>query len=319
MKEIIPKRIQNKFLTASEEFKKQFIYNSQEEDKEGLYDPIYDQVFQQAPQLIHRHKNRVLFLGTNKCGILCRFCFRKNTLNEKDHGLYKKDFNQTLSYLRQHSEIEELIFTGGDPLTFTNDELKFFLTSFSEISSLNIIRFHTRMLVTHPKRINQDFKNLLKKFDSRFQFVFVFHLNHPEDLDEESYEAVNYLKNYILLSQSVLLKGVNNQVKILVNLFKKISNFSIKPYYLHHPDQVQGAMHFYLSISEGRKLYQSLFKELSGWMIPQYVLDLPQGKGKTPLYNPESFHEPEALFSFTGEKTPLTKIDFSRINLSTRV
>lgn len=300
--------VQGKIKHSSPEYAKQFIFSVEENNQEeGLDDPIYDSYFQKTSQIIHKYSNRVLFLATKYCGVICRFCFRKNSLNDDQSSLYSEDFSKTFHYLKEHTEIEEMIFSGGDPLTLTNAKIKNILDKISPITHIKIIRFHTKILSANPKRIDQKFADLLEIFKQRFQFIFVFHINHSEEIDEYFITQLSFLQPYLKLSQTVLLKGINNNTKILVDLFKSISFNNIKPYYLHHPDQAKGAMHFFLSIKEGREIYHSLFQHLSGWMIPQYVLDLPMGKGKIPLYNPETLSEPNSLISFSKEEIFLTK------------
>lgn len=307
-KELIPSYVQKKIQTSSPEYAKQFVFHVEENNQtEGLEDPIFDSNFQKTSQIIHKYSNRVLFLATKYCGVICRFCFRKNSLNDDQSSLYSEDFVQTLKYLQKNTQIEEMIFSGGDPLMLTNSKIKYILESIHPISHIKVIRFHTKILSANPKRIDQKFADLLEMFKQRFQFIFVFHINHPEEIDEQFTHQLSFLHSYLKLSQTVLLKGINDQTNILVDLFKTISFNNIKPYYLHHPDQVKGAMHFFLSIQEGRKLYHSLFQHLSGWMIPQYVLDLPMGKGKIPLYNPETFSEPTSLIAFDHQEIFLTK------------
>lgn len=270
---------------------KEFLPHLSESSNSGLFDPIGDKEYNLAPQLIHRYKSRALFTPTNICPVQCRYCFRKNELHQADE-IFNSDFEKTLQYLNDHSEIHEIIFTGGDPLTLSNDRLASFLNAFSKISHLTDIRFHSRYPVIIPSRIDDGFKDLMEKFSHHFRTIsLVIHTNHIDEFDDEINHTVKEMNKLPIqvLSQSVLLKGINDNKDDLLNLINHLIKLRVKPYYLHHPDQVKGGMHFYLPLKVGRELYASLRDELPGWAIPQYMIDLPTGLGKTPAFNPESF------------------------------
>ncbi len=256
----------------------------------GLEDPIGDKEFHKAPQLIHRYPSRALFTGTNVCPVHCRYCFRKNELNQKDE-IFAPEFELTLKYLKEHPEISEIIFTGGDPFTLSNEKLDFYLTAFAKISTIKDIRFHTRYPVILPERIDSGLLKVLRESAKNFRTVSVgIHSNHVSEFDEEAKAAIGALKTLPiqLLSQSVLLKGINNNLETLIELMTLFLDLGIRPYYLHHPDRVRGGMHFYAPLTEGRKLYAALRQNLPGWAIPHYVIDLPGGHGKISAFNPES-------------------------------
>lgn len=262
----------------------------EEKNEQGLYDPIGDTVHAKQGQLIHRYSNRALFLPTTVCPIICRYCFRKNELTYKDE-LFKADFEKTLSYLRSHPEIEEIIFSGGDPLILSDSKLEYYLTSFHEIG-IRYIRFHTRTPVIIPSRLDDGLISVIKKFQNKFRAItFVIHLNHSDEISSEMKEAISNFQQQTstqLLSQSVLLKNINNDSLTLKKLFEDLHDIGIRPYYLHHPDLVKGGMHFYLDLHEGRKIFQQLKDLLPGWLLPNYILDIPGGHGKTNAFNPES-------------------------------
>lgn len=265
---------------------KQFVPQDLEESIEqnaGFLDPIGDQIYQKSSQIIHRYHNRVLFLPLVKCPVICRYCFRKNELdlNHFEGDLFKPNITQTLEYLQSHSEIEELIFSGGDPLLLSDQKIDFYLNSFSQIKSLKYIRFHTRVPVILPERISAALIEVLEKYKQRFVISFAIHCNHFEEIGEEEAQAILKLNGIVqLLSQTVLLKNINNDASILRQLFIKFYSLNIRPYYLHHPDLVKGGMHFYLEVKEGRKIFKELRQLLPGWLLPQYVLDHPEGRGK---------------------------------------
>lgn len=310
-----PELITNHFINkieASSALKKQFMVSADEiEVQGGLKDPIGDEKHSPVPGLIHRYKNRALFVPTLTCPVHCRYCFRKNELNNTQDFL-KNDFNQVLEYIKSHSEINEIIFTGGDPLMLSDKKIQFYLESFSKIESIRFIRFHTRTPIVLPSRITRNFTELIKDFEKRFVIHLVMHINH---LDEWSYEfdiALKTMSEYSikLLSQTVLLKDINDNFEDLFKLFEKMAESGIRPYYLHHPDQVKGAMHFYVTIKEGRKIYAQLRDCLPGWALPSYVIDIPHGPGKAPLFNSESFDFSGKLIDRHGRfqifKEPIT-------------
>ena len=294
--------------TGSAALARQFLPSDREMNIGGGHDdPIGDSAHFVAPQLIHRYGNRALFMPTSVCPINCRYCFRKNELNSSVDFL-KSEFDKTLQYLADHSEIEEIIFTGGDPLVLSNEKIQRFLESFSQISSIKYIRFHTRTPIVIPSRVETQLVELLEKYSQHFeQIVMVIHCNHSDEIDRSVRESLARLPvNIKRLSQSVLLKGVNDSPECLEKLFRKLSSIGVTPYYLHHPDQAKGAMHFYLDLEQGRKIYGQLQNRLPGWMIPKYVIDIPGGHGKTPAYNPETFEFSQTLLSKSGEKIPVS-------------
>ncbi|HXH29818.1 MAG TPA: KamA family radical SAM protein [Bacteriovoracaceae bacterium] len=286
---------------------KEFLPHSDEVDprlnSQGLTDPIGDRSYQRAPQLIHRYPSRALFTATSVCPVHCRYCFRRNELSHGDE-LFSGQFSETLSYLRAHPEVSEIIFTGGDPLTLSNEKLDRYLMAFGEISSIKDVRFHTRYPVILPERIDDGFIELLRKASSHFRTVSVaIHANHSSEFDPQNTEAIRKLaaSPVQLLSQTVLLKNVNDNSSDLIELINTFIGLKIRPYYLHHPDRVRGGMHFYLSLETGRRIYQSLRSSLPGWAVPLYVVDIPGGHGKVSAFNPEATAFSGQLLSQSGE------------------
>lgn len=272
-------------------------------NEKGLSDPIGDQKFFKAPQLIHRYKSRALFTPTTVCPVLCRYCFRKNELSASDE-IFQQDFEKTLHYLREHPEISEIIFTGGDPFTLSDEKLEKYLESFSTIKSIRDIRFHTRYPVIIPERINQGLLTVLANAAKTFRTITVaIHANHKQEFDVSNKAAITRLTEVPvqLLSQTVLLRGVNDSRQDLLELFEALIDLKIRPYYLHHPDPVRGGMHFYLPLERGRELYGALRKDLPGWAIPHYVIDVPGGEGKISAFNPEDFHYSGQLLTQNGD------------------
>ncbi len=264
---------------------KQFLPSDAEyiNQKDGLYDPIGDQLYHRSGKVIHRYSNRLLFFPTSTCPIICRYCFRKNELSDND-PIFKDPLSETIQYLSNHTEVDEIIFSGGDPLILSNEKLRSYLHHFSTIPHIKTIRFHSRTPVILPNRIDNEFINLIKEFENRFHIIIAIHINHADEATLSFKDSIKLLKEntkVLLLSQSVLLKDINDTHQALIDLFKLLHQIEIRPYYLHHPDKVKGAMHFYLPIEDGKRLFTALRKQLSGWMLPQYILDNPNGNGKT--------------------------------------
>lgn len=277
---------------------KQFLPSSLENQNNiiGLYDPIGDKIHSKGNQIIHRYANRVLFTPTTICPIACRYCFRKNELSNHDK-IFEPYFHETLNYLKDNTEINEIIFSGGDPLILANEKLANYMDEFSRIEHIKYIRFHTRAPVILPSRIDGQFIDVLKKYSKKFnRLMLMIHVNHIDEIDSDVSDSIRRLtENGIeLFSQTVLLRNINNNTETLKKLFLRLSDLKITPYYLHHPDQALGAMHFYISLEEGRKIFAPLHNQLPGWALPQYVIDIPGGEGKTNAFNPENF-------SFSGK------------------
>lgn len=291
---------------------KEFLPMAEELSPQGLIDPIGDKEHYKAPQLIHRYASRALFTPTSICPVHCRYCFRKNELNAQDE-LFAADFEKTLSYLKEHSEISEVIFTGGDPLTLSNEKLHRYLNAFSEISSIKDIRFHSRYPVILPQRLDDGFKELLIEFSQKFRTVsLAIHANHVDEFDHENRAKIRELAklDIQLLSQSVMLKGVNDSTQALLDLMNEFISLKVRPYYLHHPDQVKGGLHFYLPLAQGRSLYSNLRNLLPGWALPQYVIDIPGGSGKVGAFNPETLSFSGKLIGLSGEPKTVQEPDF---------
>ncbi len=273
----------------------------------GRLDPIGDKVHAKNNQLIHRYENRALFTPTTVCPILCRYCFRKNELTDKDE-IFDQKFQEAKTYLKENPEINEIIFTGGDPFILSNEKLAYYIQEFSEIDTIKYIRFHTRTPIILPSRIDDGLLAVLESAKHFFKrSMIMIHTNHESELTEDVIEAIEKLNenNIELFSQSVLLKGVNDSTDALYNLFTKLSDNKIKPYYLHHPDEARGAMGFYLTLEEGRRIFAPLHNKLPGWALPQYIIDIPGGEGKTPAFNPESFEFAGSLINRNGEKVKI--------------
>lgn len=300
----IPRRLAEKIYQGgpSSALWKQFVPHALENKNNGMIDPIGDHEYSKPGRIVHRYKNRLLFFPTPVCPINCRYCFRKNELANPDE-LFEGRLKETVSYLYDNPEVNEVILSGGDPLILNDEKLENIFRAFSQIPSVKYLRIHSRTPIIIPSRITIEFSELLKKYRKSFHHLIIaVHANHFDEIDDDVSLALTRLKNsgVELLSQSVLLKEVNDDTSTLKKLFNSLSDLGVRPYYLHHPDRVKGAMHFYLSLTEGRMLYHSLRNELPGWMLPQYVIDIPGGEGKVPAFNPETFDFSGALLNKHG-------------------
>jgi lysine 2,3-aminomutase len=286
---------------------RQFIPCLNELQEKGSQDPIGDKDHAVSPNLIHRYKNRILFFPTPSCGFICRQCFRKNFLSNISEETNKfTSFDGLKNYLNAHPEVNEVILSGGDPLTLSNQKLAELFSTIEEVKTVKYIRIHSRIPTLLPKRIEEGLLAVLVKAKKSIRKLqVVIHINHPDEINGENRAHLKMLqKNGItLLAQSVLMKGVNDNVKTLTSLFEKLIEIDIRPYYLHHPDLVKGAMHFYLPLEEGRKIYAKLRDQIPGWALPHYVVDIPGGEGKTQAFNPESYSFSGKLINRNGELT----------------
>lgn len=234
--------------------------------------PILEQKFSPIPGLVHKYHNRALLTITGACAVHCRYCFRQNTNYQASNPNKHKE--RILEYLINSPNINEIILSGGDPLSISDQKLIEWIQLLEQAPNLVRLRIHTRLPVIIPHRITDALVNCLK--DSRLVCSIVMHTNHPNELDKntQSYWQKLNSANIILLNQSVLLKGINDNVAILQQLSQKLIEHKVLPYYLHQLDQVQGSHHFLVEIAQGKRLIQDLAKLESGYLIPKYVQDL---------------------------------------------
>ncbi len=264
---------------------RQYIFTPEEHriKQYELADPIGDDAHSPVKGIVHRYPDRVLLKITDTCAVYCRFCFRKETVGGGVGTLRDEEVQAALDYVRSHTEIREIILTGGDPLTLSNRRLGDLLTKIESIGHVELIRIHTRAPLVNPARVDDGLLTLFK--DMEKALYVVLHVNHANEINEAIRKAVRQLSQTgaVLLSQSVLLKGVNDNPETLETLFRTLLANRIKPYYLHHPDLAPGTSHFYVDINRGQDIIKSLRGRVTGLAYPHYVLDLPGGFGKMPL------------------------------------
>jgi len=247
-------------------------------------DPIGDQSNSPLPGLVHRHRDRVLLKPVTMCPVYCRFCFRRETVGPGEGAMLSSDeMSAALEYIKAHTEIWEVIVTGGDPMVLSPRRITEITSSLAALDHVKVIRWHTRVPVVSPERITHE---LTKALRSTRQAVFVaLHANHPSEITPQARQACATLidAGIPMISQTVLLKGVNDDTQTLSALMRAFVENRIKPYYLHHGDLAPGTAHFRTSISAGQSIVKTLRHQLSGLCQPTYVLDLPGGHAKVPI------------------------------------
>ena len=245
-------------------------------------DPIGDDAHSPVEGVVHRYPDRVLLKLVNACAAYCRFCFRRETVGPGQGALKPAVLDAALDYVRAHPEIWEVILTGGDPLLLSARRLKDVVRRLAAIPHVKVIRVHTRVPVVAPERVTA--ARVLALRTEKATFV-VLHANHPRELTGQVRAAcARFIDAGIpMLSQSVLLRGVNDDAETLGALLRMLVECRIKPYYLHHADLAPGTAHFRTTIAKGQALMRALHGRLSGLCQPAYVLDIPGGHGKSPI------------------------------------
>lgn len=244
-------------------------------------DPIGDDIHAPVPGLTHRYPDRVILHITKTCEVYCRFCFRRETVGDTGH-LPPDQLDAALDYIARTPAIWEVILTGGDPLVLSARRIRQVIERLNDIAHVGVIRLHTRVPVVAPDRITDALVAALQQHPAVW---LVVHTNHADELTAEARAALARLANagVPLLSQTVLLRGVNDDPAILEALFRALIRLRVKPYYLHHCDLARGAGHFRTSIATGQAIMEALRGRLSGTCLPTYVLDIPGGHGKVPI------------------------------------
>lgn len=262
---------------------KQFVPSAQELNilPEEIYDPIGDDAHSPVPGLTHRYPDRVILHITKTCEVYCRFCFRRETVGETGN-LPEDQLTAALDYIARSPAIWEVILTGGDPLVLSARRIAALIERIKAIPHVGVMRIHSRIPVVAPEKITPELIAALKQFPSLW---LVVHTNHADELTEDARAALARLADagIPLLSQSVLLRGVNDTVEALEALFRGLIRNRVKPYYLHHCDMARGTSHFRTTIAEGQALMTALRGRLSGTCLPHYILDIPGGHGKITL------------------------------------
>jgi lysine 2,3-aminomutase len=247
-------------------------------------DPLGEDERSPVPGLVHRYPDRVLLKLTHVCPVYCRFCFRREVVGPGGpQALSDGALDAAVNYIAAHPEIWEVILTGGDPLMLSARRIADVTERLAGIGAISVLRWHSRVPVVDPERVTDEVVRAMK---SRAKAVYLaVHINHPRELTSSVLAALGRLADagIVLLSQTVLLKGVNDDPEVLAALMRGLVRARVKPYYLHHPDLAPGTAHFRLSIEEGQAIVRALRGRVSGLAQPTYVLDIPGGYGKVPV------------------------------------
>ncbi len=271
---------------ANDPIARQFVPDAREltQAPEERADPLGEDERSPVPGLVHRYPDRVLLKLTHACPVYCRFCFRREVVGPGGPQALTDDaLDAATAYIAAHPEIWEVIFTGGDPLMLSARRIADVTARLAGISTVQVLRWHSRVPVVDPERVTDAVVAALKS--SERAVYLAIHINHPRELTSSVRAALARLNDagIVLLSQTVLLKGINDDPDVLAHLFRSLVAARVKPYYLHHPDLAPGTSHFRLSIEEGQAIVRALRGRVSGLAQPTYVLDIPGGYGKVPI------------------------------------
>lgn len=278
----VPLRLAKKMQknTLEDPLFKQYVTTSRELIREKGYwsDPVQDKQFCKTPKLLQKYRGRALLICTQACAMHCRFCFRQNF----SYAPLQSQFDREIAYIAGDPTIKEIILSGGDPLSLSDAYLEDLCKRLSAISHVQIIRFHTRFLIGIPERITD---GLLSKLPKNIQIYFAIHINHPLELDADVVKACKKLQSegIQLLSQTVLLREINDSIPTLEELFFSLARIGVIPYYLHQLDPVVGASHFFVEKEKGIALIKELQKGLPGYAVPKYVEEIPWRFHKTTI------------------------------------
>lgn len=265
---------------------RQFIPDARELDSrpEELADPIGDDAHSPVPGIVHRYPDRVLLKATHACPVYCRFCFRREMVGPGgEQALSGARLDATMAYIRAHDAIREVIVTGGDPMILAPRRIAEITRRLGGIAHLDVIRWHSRVPVVAPERVTPA---LVEALHAPGKAVWIaVHANHARELTDAARAAIARLiaGGFPLVSQTVLLKGVNADAETLAELFRALVSLRVKPYYLHHADLAPGTAHFRTTIAEGQAIMRALRGRVSGLALPTYILDVPGGFGKVPV------------------------------------
>ncbi|WP_038252700.1 EF-P beta-lysylation protein EpmB [Yokenella regensburgei] len=244
-------------------------------------DPLEEQ-HSVVPGLLHKYRNRALLLVKGGCAVNCRYCFRRHFPYSENQG-NKRNWQSAMEYVRAHPELDEIIFSGGDPLMAKDHELDWLISELESIEHVKRLRIHSRLPIVIPARITDTLASRFAR--SRLQILLVNHINHANEIDEDFRNAMQRLRqaDVTLLNQSVLLRGVNDNAQTLADLSNALFDAGVMPYYLHVLDKVQGAAHFLVSDDEARTIVRELLTLISGYLVPRLAREIGGEPSKTPL------------------------------------
>jgi len=274
----------------------------------GELDPFNEEILSPVEGLTHRYPDRVLIRSTSFCSVYCRHCMRKRIFLEDERGRSYLDFEKMFSYIQENKQIKEVILSGGDPLTLPNKKLDFILSRLQRIDHIHTVRIGSRELVVNPYRFMDE--GLLEILERNDKVWLITHFNHPDEITDVVKKAVkNILSTGVpVLNQTVLLKGINDNVETIEKLLRGLLQVKIKPYYLFYCDPTKGVLHFRTDIKKGVEILEKLRGRLSGIGIPTYAVDLPGGLGKVPLQPEYIVEETDRFITFRNFEGKIVKI-----------
>ena len=249
---------------------------------EDMADPCGEDHDMPVPGLVHRYPDRVLFLVTDRCASYCRYCTRSRVVSGVGEQELELDFDRAIDYLQKHTEVRDVLLSGGDALLLSDSRLKNLLSRLRAIEHIEFLRIGSRVPIFLPQRITPELCAMLKEFHPLWMSV---HVNHPKELTVEVREALGRLADagIPLGNQSVLLRGVNDDAAVMKTLVQKLLRCRVRPYYLYQCDLIKGSSHLRTSVSKGLEIIENLRGHTTGYAIPQYVIDGPGGGGKIPI------------------------------------
>jgi lysine 2,3-aminomutase len=285
------------------------------EDDSQVADPLAEGVLSPVPGLIHRYPDRAVLLVSNRCPVYCRFCMRKRHVGCTGDGPLDSDsFDRALKYISSTLAIRDVILSGGDPLMLDDATLHMILSRLREIRHVKIIRIGTRIPVTLPERVTPELCSMLNRFHPLYINT---HFNHPDEITAASARACGLLADagIPLGNQSVLLRGVNDDITIMRDLMTGLLDLRVKPYYIHQMDLIKGTSHFRTPVSRGLEIIRALRGHISGMAVPHFVIDLPEGKGKVALLPEPVEREGELLIltTYQGERVAYRDLTGPRV------
>jgi lysine 2,3-aminomutase len=279
-------------------------------DEDSPEDPLHEDEDSPVPRLTHRYPDRVLFLISDRCPMYCRFCTRKRMVGRAS-DITEKTIALGLEYIRNHTEIRDVLLSGGDPLMVSDEKLERIISSLRSISHIEVIRIGTKFPCVLPSRITEELCGMLKKYHPVYLNT---HFNHPREVTPEARAACERLANAGIPvgCQTVLIKGVNDDPDVIKELMHKLLLMRVRPYYLYQADLTRGTNHFRTRVEVGLQIMQALRGHTTGFAVPQFVIDAPGGGGKIPLM-PEyvvRFNEKEIILrNFEGKQYRYPQVD----------
>lgn len=255
------------------------------EDPDEMSDPCGEDSHMPVPGLVHRYPDRVLFLVTDRCASYCRYCTRSRVVSGAGEQELHTEFEAAFRYLERHTEVRDVLLSGGDPLLFSDAKLDGILTRLRAIKHIEFIRIGSRVPVFLPQRVTPELCRVLRKHHPLWLSI---HTNHPRELTAEVRDALSLLADHgvPLGNQSVLLRGVNDSAEVMKSLVHKLLMCRVRPYYLYQCDLIRGSSHLRTSVADGIEIIEQLRGHTTGYAVPQFVIDAPGGGGKVPL-NPD--------------------------------